>query len=217
MKQQSEIYTISLRERNRERTRQEIIACALKLFQERGFENVSVEMICEQVGVSRATFFNYFPQKELIFGELSRMRLQFVRDFLREHAAKTNDGSLQDVLELFQALAAENEKQADLVKYVIAQTLQRPICLEHIAASRQEFESVLIHLLDNARRNGEKLNPHFTIETIVEFLVALYFATTLEWATLKDTSAGWLSERLQERLRLAQAGILLPEIQHQGE
>ena len=69
--------TMTLRERNKLNTQGEIIESALKLFIEKGFDNVSVEMICENVGISRGTFFNYFPQKELIFAEMARQRLDF--------------------------------------------------------------------------------------------------------------------------------------------
>src|SRR5690348_7990189 len=115
MKQASKTKKMSLRERNRERTRQEIVESALKLFQELGFENVSVEMICESAGVSRATFFNYFPQKEMIFTALSEGRLEFVRDFLSRHAKEPRSYKFQDVIDIFLAVTAENEREEKMV------------------------------------------------------------------------------------------------------
>ena len=53
----------SFRERNKQRTRQEIADVAFELFAERGFEQVTVAEIAVR-GVSEATVYNYFPTKE---------------------------------------------------------------------------------------------------------------------------------------------------------
>lgn len=46
------------------RTRRELTSHARRLTVERGLNGFTVEELCEIVGVSRRTFFNYFPTKE---------------------------------------------------------------------------------------------------------------------------------------------------------
>lgn len=53
-----------VRERRRERTRLELTRQARLLTVERGLAGFTVEEVCELVGVSRRTFFNYFPSKD---------------------------------------------------------------------------------------------------------------------------------------------------------
>jgi AcrR family transcriptional regulator len=54
----------SLRERNRSRTKRDIEAAALMLFEEQGYSATTVEQIVRRAGVSQATFFRYFGSKE---------------------------------------------------------------------------------------------------------------------------------------------------------
>jgi AcrR family transcriptional regulator len=53
-----------LRERKKRRTRQLIADVAWHLFEERGFDGVSVAEIAHAADVSEATVFNYYPAKE---------------------------------------------------------------------------------------------------------------------------------------------------------
>ncbi|WOF22137.1 TetR/AcrR family transcriptional regulator [Microbacterium betulae] len=63
--------TGGLRERKRAATQAAIERAGLALVLERGYENVTVDMICEAATVSPRTFFNYFGSKEgVVLGAL---------------------------------------------------------------------------------------------------------------------------------------------------
>ncbi len=53
-----------LRARNLARNQAEVAAVALRLFTERGFDEVTVDDIAAAAGISRRTFFRYFDAKE---------------------------------------------------------------------------------------------------------------------------------------------------------
>jgi len=52
------------RNENKEKTKQAILAAALKLFAERGFYNSSTRAISRKAGIAEGTLFNYFETKE---------------------------------------------------------------------------------------------------------------------------------------------------------
>jgi AcrR family transcriptional regulator len=60
-----------MRERKKQRTRQLIRDTAVRLFMERGFDEVTIAEIAREADVSEATVFNHYPTKEdLVYGRM---------------------------------------------------------------------------------------------------------------------------------------------------
>lgn len=55
---------LGLRELKRRRTHRAILDAATRLVEERGFDQVTVEDICDDAEISKRTFFNYFDSKD---------------------------------------------------------------------------------------------------------------------------------------------------------
>ena len=57
-----------------EKTKQEILNTALRLFQENGWGNVNIEDIVKEIGVTRGAFYHYFKSREaLIIAVIDKM------------------------------------------------------------------------------------------------------------------------------------------------
>ncbi len=76
---------MSLRERKKARTRQALGDAAVALFVERGFDATTVEDIVAAAGVSRRTFFRYFPTKEAAFFASHDDRFEDFVDLVEAH------------------------------------------------------------------------------------------------------------------------------------
>jgi AcrR family transcriptional regulator len=93
----------SLREKRKQYTKAEIVRVAFDLFGKHGFDKVPVEMICAEAGISRATFFNYFPQKELILREFAHARVAKVKEILSGFTANRHTPGFEDLIYLFRS------------------------------------------------------------------------------------------------------------------
>jgi len=72
------------REQKKARTREAIIQASLELFLERGFEGTTADDIAEAAGISRRTFFRYFPTKEQAFFANQEVRLGTFQEMIVE-------------------------------------------------------------------------------------------------------------------------------------
>ena len=67
--------SLSHREQKKDATRRALLAAANRRFHGAGFENTTIDEVCEDVGISRRTFFRYFPDKESLAFPHRRERL----------------------------------------------------------------------------------------------------------------------------------------------
>ena len=96
----------SRRERKKQETRQRLLECAWNLFQERGYDDTTVEDITEAADVAKGTFFNYFCTKETLLDEIALWRI----DLLGSHVLGADDApqsTVDRIKCLVRAMAAE--------------------------------------------------------------------------------------------------------------
>ena len=77
-----------LRERKKQRTREDIFDASQRLFARRGFDSVTVADVAREANVSEMTVFNHFPTKEDLF----YAGMQFFEEQLVEAVAKRPPG-----------------------------------------------------------------------------------------------------------------------------
>lgn len=84
-----------LRARNRAQTVRRLEEAAWEIVAEHGFEAATADAIAERAGVSRRTFFNYFPRVELVLQE--RMR-EAIAGLVERFLARPNTESMRESL-----------------------------------------------------------------------------------------------------------------------
>jgi AcrR family transcriptional regulator len=82
----------TLRERKKQRAREEIYNAALDLLAEQPYDKVSVDDICARAQVGRATFFRFYGTKAGLLAEFNRRLAELARTAIADHDAAGSPG-----------------------------------------------------------------------------------------------------------------------------
>jgi AcrR family transcriptional regulator len=175
---------------------------AFDLFGQQGFDKVSVEAIAAEVGISRATFFNYFPQKELILREIASARMEKLKRNLAAFADSEAAPTFQMILDMVLALSAENARISQQSKKLLLETIFRQASQGLLLAAREQAILALSEAIGRIPRRVP-VDPR----AIAETLFAVYIGTMLEWLMREDVPQEWLQESMRERLLLLMEGV----------
>lgn len=93
--------TLTPAETRRRQTAHRLTSVSRRLTAERGLSGFTVEEVCEEVGVSRRTFFNYFPSKEeAVIGVDEESELKRFADEFLARSSRGWSAVLDDLVEL---------------------------------------------------------------------------------------------------------------------
>jgi AcrR family transcriptional regulator len=142
--------TTSRRERKKQETRQRLLECAWRLFQERGYDDTTVEDITEAADVAKGTFFNYFQTKEALLGEVALWRI----DSLGNHVLAADDvpeSAVARIKRMVRAMAAELSPERELPQHLFMARISAPIRRE----SAHRLGSIMHDLVRQGQDSGE--------------------------------------------------------------
>ena len=190
----------SLAQRKRQLVRDELSGAAMKLLDDRRYDAITVEDIAEAAGVSRRTFFRYFPTKEDAFV------VHFLRYFAEEIpaalAARPAEERPSDALRrsLPAAPSPEDADRAfDLAVVTLTVPALRTCYLDHQAQWRASLAAQL------ARRTAVDAEIDMR-PTLAAGMALLAFDTALQWWTTSD-HRGVLAEVVDEAFDLVAPAI----------
>lgn len=172
---------VGLRERKRERTRDDIVDAALALFVEHGFDATTVESIAATADVSQRTFFRYFPAKEdVLFDEAgsARQRDRIVAEL------EAHEGGVPAVRMVVDALRTlkptwESELPNLMMRHrVISET---PALASRAQRRRHLWESAVVDTL--ARRFGSSPDTLLELQVIVAATTAATHVALDAWVS----------------------------------
>lgn len=168
------------RERKAAQTRLRLFRCALELFAQRGFQNVTVEDITEAADVGKGTFFNYFESKDHVLGVMAEIQLGKVRAAMEE--AETGKCSIQSVLErLFARVGEEPGRSPELARTVISAFLASELIRRSVDQKMFEGRKMAARIIELGQGRGEidaKLKP----EQVAFQVQQAFLGTLLLWS-----------------------------------
>lgn len=179
------------REMNKINSRKRILKASRKLFSQNGYEETMIEDIAHKAEVSKATIYNYFPNKEsLLIGTADEV-LDRIRDLLNNDLRDWgNSGQkLRLVLEEFVVSSVEYLGLSRRITYLNS-------CEDSpIYATRKEMVKLLKDLIVNAQTEGV-LRSDANADDIVDIVMGIYLIALFEWSHIDEYTPEFLHEKL---------------------
>ena len=184
------------RQRRAAETRVRLFRCALQLFAERGFPNVTVEDITETADVGKGTFFNYFESKDHVLGVMAEIQLGKVREALR--LAESGKQTTYAVLHrLFLRVGEEPGRSPDLARALISSFLANESVRGLIDRNMSEGRKIVAQIVAAGQKRGE-IDPRLKKEKVAIQLQQVFLGTLLLWSLHgKPALATWIEETFQ--------------------
>lgn len=159
-------------------TRAAIVESALRLFDEQGYLGVRVEDIARGAGVSRATFYKHFAERDEILGELFA---QLIGGAIPPEVAPPAEHDIEAhvvaILEASVERMLENER---LARFVYCLPVRHDAVLPGGTAVPAVFSQVRDCLAEASR--AHQVRDDIPVERIVEVLGRAFEAAMRDWA-----------------------------------
>lgn len=188
------------RQRRAAETRLRLFRCALQLFAERGFPNVTVEDITEAADVGKGTFFNYFESKDHVLGVMAEIQLGKLKEAVV--LAESGEQSIYSVLHrLFLRIAEEPGRSPDLARTLISSFLASKVVRHLIDQKLCEGRKMLCQVVAAGQKRKE-IDPRLKKEKVAIQLQQAFMGTLLLWSLQgRPALEIWIEESYQHYWR----------------
>jgi AcrR family transcriptional regulator len=186
---------LGLRDRKKIQTRRAIRNEAMRLIEENGYANTTVEQIAEAAEVSPSTFFRYFPSKEMVL-MANDLDLVTIKALEQQPADLPSLQAFRRALEITMATLSEDEWRFERAR--LRMVLSIP---ELKAAQFEEYRSTVAALTAADCRRTGRAPDDFEVRVFVGALAGGLMAVL-------DQASG-VPERMYRALDFMEAGMPL--------
>jgi len=199
---------MGLREDKKARLRAELYETAMRLFAERGYEATRISDIIEAVGVSEATFFNYFPTKAALLDQSAAEFKGYYGAFLQHLVARGAEPTADRIRELVAVVGSVVVAPLSIMASVVGGT----DLLFGSSGPAKELDLANYALLAELFRQGQATGE---IDAQRDPLQLAEIVTAVELITINNWVTGWwdfgpLEPRLAAAIDVVLDGCLAP-------
>jgi AcrR family transcriptional regulator len=184
------------RQRRAAETRLRLFRCALQLFAERGYSNVTVENITEAADVGKGTFFNYFESKDQVLGVMAEIQLGKAAEALARVADSKQ--TIHAVLHrLFLRLAEEPGRSPELARTIISSFLASKGVRQLIACNMQKGRKMGAEIVAAGQERGE-IDTQLQKDKVAMQMMQMIMGTVLFWSLHEEPALKvWMEDSFQ--------------------
>ena len=175
--------------------RERLYETTMAFFRERGFEATRIKDVIEKLGVSEATFFNYFPTKEAVLHHSAEQAKYFYGVLLEHLLARDDEPAIDRLRELSDTMAAVYLADREFMATIVSRT---SLFVGATGAARDnDLENYrrLASLFRQGQQRGEVDTDRDPIQ-LAELFMAIHTLTVTNWVTRYWGDVGSLEPRL---------------------
>ncbi|WP_248924741.1 TetR/AcrR family transcriptional regulator [Paenibacillus hamazuiensis] len=189
------------RESRKRDTKEKIVRHAIRLFKEKGYDNVTVDEITQICGIAKGTFFNYFPKKENVLLHL----VDSYGELMKEIVLKHREERLQDrLMNIFRELLHIYLRHADLLRLTLIETIKSAMEPGGSSTNLFVFQETLREMLEGAKADG-LIRSGTDSGVSASVLAAIFYHTLINWSGAADEET--MAAILQQHLNAVWEGM----------
>ena len=197
---------LPLRERNKQKVTQRIIAAAMELFKAKGCQQTTMDDIADKAEISRGTLFNYFPSKDALLLPWGQEILQqYVQPKLTAYL-DTQPSTIQVLQFLFAGMSENFPASPDVIRAFMDEAL-KPKNKPHMDLARTGTLGIIAQVLRYGQARGE-VRTDIPLETMANYVGALQAG--LLFRLLESTPPEDSLQEIARLLLFIEAGLAVP-------
>jgi len=154
-------------------TQNKIYCTAIDLLEKKGFDNLTVEEICQKAGVSIGSFYNYFKSKNDILNIIYKVADDYFKDVVDD--ALKEGHSYEKILRFFKFYADYNaERGLDFIKHLY--NSQNKVFI----TNGRDMQNVLQKIIEEGQEKGE-IQTQMKPREMVEYLFIAARGLIYDW------------------------------------
>jgi AcrR family transcriptional regulator len=158
-------------DRKKEDTLKKIVTVAVDLFNQYGFESVTMEQIAVVADIAKGTLYNYFPSKESIINTYLQRTFQ-ERNEDRISQLRRLPNTRSRLIHVFSLLIEGVQRQKQIFEIFMVHRMKHVITLQPVEEGQQSGLTLLIHEIISLGIESKELRsdlPEDILEGLVEF------------------------------------------------
>ena len=199
---------MGLRAEKKDRLRRQLLANAIQLFRERGFEEVTIDDIIRPLEVSQATFFNYFPSKDALLQQAAEDAVVQYREML-ETEIRRDSPTAEKMHRLLEDMGRGLRADKRFYRTLFTRSV---LHLGNVKA-----HGVLSDLSAAVMRQGQErgdIRLEYDPHELAHIFIGVYYAIIMRW--LHGDGSQSLVERLHRGAAIFLSGVASPAIRMAG-
>lgn len=148
--------------------REKIIANAIMEFNEHGYDQASLNAICQRAHISKGIIYHYFQDKDALYIACVKACFEALAAYYHKHGATAMEkGSIRQFMELRMSFFQEYPQLRGLFFHALLQTPER--LKQEVADAKQGLDDIHHSLYMNYLHNVQ-LRPHISTAKAVAYL-----------------------------------------------